>query len=530
MRDRTAGLTGRRRWLAAFVLGGLAAAALPPVYAVPLLIPAFTGLLWLIDGTSGVRAAAAAGWWFGLGLFVFGIYWIGFSMLVDAAKFAWMIPFAVFGISAVEAAFPALAALVMRFWPGLGPGRVIAFAAAWTAAEWLRGVALSGFPWNLTGTAWTFSDSMMQIASVVGTYGLGLLTVAAAAMPAVLGDPPEPGHAANARVRWGAAAAAAAGLAAVWAFGAARLADAGSAMQPGVRLRIVQPDIAQKDKWRSDMRQANLNRLIRLSDRPGRDTITDVIWPEAAAPYPLSIRPGARLQAAEAAPPGGLLFTGAPRVALRAGGGVKIWNSLYVLDGSGDTLAVYDKHHLVPFGEYVPLRETLRPLGIDKLTPGGLDFSAGPGPRTLLLPGLPPVSPLICYEVIFPGGVVAPGAPRPAWLLNITNDAWFGRSSGPHQHFEAARLRAVEEGLPLVRSANTGISAVIDPYGRVLHRLGLEREGIIDSALPKPLPALTPFARLGNGMTLAVILVAFAVAVMAEALRRAGRRASDRAA
>ena len=175
-------------------------------------------------------------------------------------------------------------------------------------------------------------------------------------------------------------------------------------------------------------------------------------------------------------------------------------------------VATYDKHHLVPFGEYIPLRWILVPLGLEKLTYGAIDFSRGPGAQTLSVDGLPPFSPLICYEVIFPGAVVGKGL-RPAWLLNVTNDAWFGTSTGPYQHFASARFRSVEEGLPLVRAANTGISAVIDPYGRIIAELGLGREGVIDSTLPKPLPGLTPFARFGNAIPLLLAALAGALGI-----------------
>jgi apolipoprotein N-acyltransferase len=220
-----------------------------------------------------------------------------------------------------------------------------------------------------------------------------------------------------------------------------------------------------------------------------------VVWPETAARYLLDRSPELRLALGGAAPPGGLLITGMPRAEPASGQVERIWNSLGVLDRAGNILATYDKFHLVPWGEYVPWRRVF-PF-IDKLTPGSLDFSAGPGPRTLHLPGLPPVGALICYEVVFPGRVVDPGD-RPAWLLNLTNDAWYGDSFGPYQHLVAARLRAVEEGLPLVRAANTGISAVIDPYGRVRASLGLGLAGVLDADLPAALPGATVYARFGD--------------------------------
>lgn len=509
-RDWIASLRRTRRCGLAVLLGAVAATALPPLYALPLLLPAFTGLVWLVDTARNWRAAAAIGWWFGLGHFVAGVYWISASMLVDAARFGWMVPFAVFGLSAYLALFPALATTLLHLSRARGLGRIFVFGAVWTGAEWLRGTVLTGFAWNLLGTSWVFSDEMLQLASVVGALGLSLVTVTAAALPAAFadvipgqradgGNRPAPGR----RPAIAAIAAVVALGAAVWLYGSVRLAGADVGRVDGVYLRIVQPNIAQARKWRPELMPDNFRRHLKLSKGPGAEKVTHVIWPEAAAPYTLSTRPKARAAIASVAPAGGLVITGAPRVTPLGEQPYRIWNSLYAIDRAAAMVAIYDKNHLVPFGEYVPLRRQLEPFGINKITPGGTDFSAGPGLRTLDLPGLPPVSPLICYEVIFPGRVVAAG-PRPSWLLNLTNDAWFGRTSGPYQHFASARMRAVEEGLPLVRAANTGISGVVDAYGRVVARLGLGDEGVVDSVLPRPAPERTIFARFGNG-TVAVL-------------------------
>ncbi|HEX6113784.1 MAG TPA: apolipoprotein N-acyltransferase, partial [Geminicoccaceae bacterium] len=250
----------------------------------------------------------------------------------------------------------------------------------------------------------------------------------------------------------------------------------------------------------------------------GRDAITHVIWPESAAPYPLDQDGVARQMIARVVPPSGLLLTGGERFDLSREPPLA-WNTLFVLDDAGAILARYDKRDLVPFGEFLPLRGLLGRLGLEKLTHGSIDFQPGPGRQTITLPGLPPVSPLICYEAIFPGSVVDPDA-RPDWLLNVTNDAWFGRSSGPYQHLAMARMRAIEEGLPLVRSANSGISAVVDPWGRIEARLGLGETGALDVALPQPLPGGTPFARTGPVIALAPAGVLALCALLLEARRR----------
>jgi apolipoprotein N-acyltransferase len=293
-------------------------------------------------------------------------------------------------------------------------------------------------------------------------------------------------------------------------------------MAPGVRLRLVQANIDQRLKWNPGERAANFGKYLSMTKGPGFDEVTHVIWPETAIPYVVARDAEARAAIAAVVPPKGLLIAGAIRTTLAAG--VKpfqVWNSAHAIDQSARIVGTYDKFHLVPFGEYMPLRGI---LPLQKITPGAVDFSAGPGPRTLALPGLPPVGLLICYEVIFPGNVLDRGN-RPRWLLNLTNDAWFGESTGPYQHFAAARLRAVEEGLALVRSANTGISAVIDPYGRVIARLGLGVEGVLDSPLPLPLEGLTPYARFGDWIFLGLLAIAVGLALIASP---PARRASPR--
>jgi apolipoprotein N-acyltransferase len=295
---------------------------------------------------------------------------------------------------------------------------------------------------------------------------------------------------------------------------------------PDIRLRLVQGNVPQEDKWRPKMRNHWFGHHLALS---GNDAagITHVIWPESATPYPLDQVEEARTLIAQVVPPGGLLLTGGERFDL-AQEPPKAWNSLFVVDAAGTLRAQYDKHDLVPFGEFMPLRDLLGRIGLSSLARGGLDFQAGPGRSTIALPGLPPFSPLICYETIFSGRVFAPGA-RPEWLLNITNDGWFGHSSGPYQHLAMARMRAIEEGLPLVRAANTGISAVIDPWGRELARLPLGETGVLDVELPKPLPEPTIFGRYGHWTLVLLVMVTFGMAV-ASKTRKSYRSAQARAA
>jgi apolipoprotein N-acyltransferase len=505
----------------AFLLGALGAAALPPVYAVPVLIVSFSGLALLVDRTPRPLAAIALGWFFAFGYFVAGIYWVANALLSVSSAFGWLLPFAIAGavggLSALLAAFPALAIGLARIlWPA-GPARILVLAICWTLFEWLRGWVLTGFPWNLVGTCWAFSDAMNQFAALVGVWGLSLVTVIVAALPALLVDWSGRGLTSDATVRRTPSAMVCIGsgvalLLAIWVGGSIRLSGASVSMVPDVRLRLVQGNVDPGEKASANRADDVLDRHLRLTtESSGYDKITQVIWSETAEPFPLERFPDVRVRVAAAAPENGLLITGVLRTEPPAGEWREIWNSMAVVNRTGQVIATYDKFHLVPFGEYVPLHRFL-PF-ISKFTPGIADFSAGPGPRTLRLPGLPPVGPLICYEAIFPGQVVDRGD-RPQWLLNITNDGWYGISAGPYQHFVSARLRAVEEGLPVVRAANTGISGVVDPYGRVLARTRLGETTVLDVELPQPLQELTPYARCGDAAT-AVLLAVAALAALA---------------
>ena len=492
--------SGWRRAVFACGLGALAVLALPPVYFVPILIPAFTGLLWLLDGSRSWRSALATGFMFGLGYFTAGLYWVANALLTKPEQFGWVAPLAPVALATILAPCPAVACVLTRLARRPGLGKVLTFAAAWTLMEWVRSWAFTGFPWNLIGSVWAFSDAMLQPAAVIGTYGLGLLTVAAAAMPAMLAHSRPPAETPVARLaappawrRWRTVASAFAVLAVLYGWGALRLEAIGDVgFVEGPRLRLVQSNIAQTLKWRRDLLDAHLLAQARLGAEPGPVAPTHVIWSEAAAPLFLANDPDRLKTIGAHTPPGGLTILGTLRTP-PADAPFQVWNSMLAIDPQGRVVDWYDKSHLVPFGEYMPLRGI---LGLGSVAGGSTDFSQGKGVRTLHLPGLPPVGPLICYEVIFPGEVVDPRE-RPQWLLNLTNDGWYGQSAGPYQHLVAARLRAVEEGLPVVRVANTGISAVIDPLGRVAASLGLGERGTIDANLPRPLPDPTVFGRTG---------------------------------
>ena len=490
-------LRGWRRYGAAVLLGILSSLALPPVFAFPLLWATLPLLVWMLDGAKRKRQAFLIGWCFGFGLYAASLYWISNALLVFSDRLWWMVPFAALGLPAGLAIFTGLAGLLSRL-AAPGPARALAFAAAWVFFEWLRGHVLTGFPWNLLGHAWTGTDAMTQAAAWIGIYGLSAL--ASAVLPALAAGAGM--RKPSVRRRQAAIALALALPAAVAASGAFRLTNApgiGIADVPGIGLRLVQANIPQRQKWQRDLRGPNFMRHLELSaaDRP--DWVTHLIWPETAAAFFLEDDGPARDAAARIIPAGGHLITGAPR---RVDEPFSLHNSVVVLDERGAVAATYDKAHLVPFGEYVPFRSV---IGIDKITAGSVDYSPGPGPRTIDLPGLPPFSPLVCYEAIFPGAVVSGTDPRPAWLLNLTNDAWYGKTAGPHQHLTMARLRAVEEGLPLVRVTNTGITAAFDAYGREIGRIPLQEPGMLDIRLPGALPP-TLYARVGDAVFLVLLI------------------------
>lgn len=505
---RLAGLSGWRRLAVAILAGAATAFTLPPFFVLPLLL-GFAVLVWLHDGADTRRAVFVIVWGFAFGQFVVGLYWTGVAFLVDAARFAVLLPFPILGLPAGLALIPALVAAVVWLPGSRGAARVFVLALAWVGAEYLRGHLLTGFPWNLNGYAWVAFDATMQPAAVVGVYGLGLLTVAGAASFALLTQPRG--------WRWPAA------FVALFVFmaagGAWHLSTTATAAVPGVRLRLVQAAVQQYEKWDEDRRTQHIADHLTLSAQPASPPVTHIVWPESAIPFFIEHDPNGRAFLARAVPPGGLLLSGAPRrTPPDAAAGLKIWNSLIALDERGEVVAAYDKQHLVPFGEYLPLRPLLGRIGVDKLVPGALDYSPGESGLPVVLPGLPSARVLVCYEAIF-ADQIDTGGTRPGWLLNVTNDGWFGNSTGPYQHLAMARMRSVEQGLPLVRAANTGISAIVDAQGRVVASLGLGTHGVVDGPLPVATASRPLYARIGDLAVLPLVAL-FLIAALCLRARR----------
>jgi apolipoprotein N-acyltransferase len=515
---------GWRRWLIAFAAGALSAAAMAPLSFWPILFLTVPVLVWLIDGAGagqwrGLTGAAATGWWFGFGYFLAGLYWIGFAFLVDAPTFGWLLPIAVVGLPAGLAIFTAFGVALARLLWTRGAFRILALAVALTASEWLRGHILTGFPWNAFGYALTSPLVLAQSAALIGIWGLTFLAVAIFASPATLFDD-------RSESRWPRLPLmlAVAALVALTAFGTVRLARAPTRFVEGVHLRIMQPNLQQDVRFNYAAKQQVLDRYIALSESAGAPAagagdVTHLIWPESAFPFFLTREPDALAQIARLLHGSTVLITGAVRLAEPVTPpDIAVYNSIYVLDRDGLIASTYDKLHLVPFGEYLPFQHFLESLGLQQLTKQRGGFSAGDRRRLLAVPGAPPAVPLICYEIIFPGEVGAQNGgqgsgqtgehgSRPGWIINVTNDGWFGISSGPYQHFQQARVRAIEEGLPLARAANTGISAVVDPLGRIIEKLPLGAEGVIDAPLPQPIAAPV-YVRVGDAPAAMMVAIA----------------------
>jgi apolipoprotein N-acyltransferase len=507
-------------WSRAFIAvaaGAVGALAMPPFGALPALAVSLTLAVWLIDGSAAgpkrnpAWSAAAAGWCWGFGYFVAGLWWLGAAFLVEADQFAWALPFGVLGLPAILAFFPAAAFAAARLlWVGNG-ARIVALGLAFAASEWLRGHLFTGFPWNTLGMGLGQNLLLMQAASIIGLYGLTLLAVLICAAPATLGT------GATTRERIVAPGLALAALAALGLFGWLRVPADPSPTVEHVKLRIMQPNLPQDAKFNPRNRDDILRRYLTLSDRAtsprssGVADVTHLIWPESAFPFLLHRDARALADIAAMLPPGVTLITGAARAEEPLPGetGLRFYNSIQAIADDGVIVSTYDKAHLVPFGEYFPtlLDTVLRGLGLRQFVhiPGG--FTPGASRRTFEVRGLPPAAATVCYEAIFPGEIVARG-PEPGLILNVTNDAWFGDTPGPRQHLAQARLRAVEEGLPLVRAANTGISAVVDGYGRIAAILPVGVEGLLDAPLPRSLER-TPYRSAGD-LWFAGLMAAFA--------------------
>ncbi len=489
-------LSGWQRYGTALLAGFISALAMPPFDLVFVLFFTFPVLVWLMDGAASepstnmfakLMDGFKPGFFFGFGYFFAGLWWIGNAFLVEAEDFLWALPIAIVAVPLALALFWGAATSIARlFWSG-DTGRLFMLAACFTLFEYLRGFVATGFPWNPISGAAYFTPVMMQSSSVVGIYGMTAFAVFVFSTAGAI----VPGIDNQSRTRKFAFILSCLFAVTHVGYGVWRLQEATTDFVPEVELRLIQPNIDQRYKFDRDKEAENFQTYMDLSTSVGKEEekqglsgTTHLIWPESAFPYLLTERRDTLASIGAMLPEGTNLLTGAARAeAATSGGEGFVFNSIYVINHQGEIVSAADKTHLVPFGEYVPFKKVAQNLGIEQLANQDGGFEPGSS-RKLLSTGIgPKILALICYEIIFSGNLWNE-AERPGWIVNLTNDAWFGNTPGPYQHLRQAILRGVEEGLPVVRVANSGVSGVYDAYGRTIQQLPLGQAGFIDSKLP----------------------------------------------
>ncbi|MFZ2102224.1 MAG: apolipoprotein N-acyltransferase [Oricola sp.] len=518
-------MTGWRRVGLAVAAGALSALAQAPFNLFAVCFITFPVLVFLLDGAiarpsrSWIAAAwpaFATGWWFGFAYFAAGLWWIGNALFVEAREFLWLWPFALLGIPAALALFYGLAAVLARMMWSDGVARFAALAFGFGVAEWLRGFAFTGFPWNAMGYAAMPVPMLMQSASVLGVLGMNALAVFAFALPA--------GIAAG---RWRAVFSTmllAVLVGAHAGYGWWRLDHAPGDAGQGPLVRIVQPAIDQSKKWDAAQRTEIFDTLLALTKEPGDsgEKPKIIVWPETSVPFILTEAPDAVAAIADALDADQVLLAGAVRAAETSGDSGRLYyNSILAVNGDGVIFDAADKRHLVPFGEYLPFKAVADRLGLKKIADADRGYTAAEGRRTLSLPGGVAALPSVCYEAIFPYETQADGDPATV-IVNVTNDAWYGDTPGPYQHLQQGRIRAVENGLPMVRAANNGVSAIFDPWGRQADALGYGVKGAVEARLADPLSG-TLYRQYGRRFFWALLLVLAALAATGRYAERAWR-------
>lgn len=512
----------KKRWLYLVIMGALTSLALPPAFLVPFIFITFPILYIYTEYSRSAKDAFFVGWWFGFGYWLIGIYWVAFSILTEADKFWWLVPFAVIGLPMMLAVYTGIATVVTYLVPRQRWQKILVLAVMWVLSEMLRSYVIAfytlyGFPWNYIGYVWNVTNYTMQLGSVIGIFGLSLLTMIIALLPAL---------AVTIKEEKGEYIISYMGIYKVMAviltiiiihsgFGVYRIHTTRLTMFEDMNIRLVQPNQTEHHKWHPVKKRAVVRKHIEMSQAPGAEKMQAIIWSESSVPYAIEENKEVMDEIKKAIPEGGILLTGAMRGERDESGEYKnIYSTLHAIDNEGGIRGVYDKYRLVAFGEYIPFRWM---LPIDSIV-GGTDFSKGPGPQTMITNRILPFSPLICYDAIFPQSVVNKGK-QADWMLNITNDAWFEKrlqltkdttlqlSTGPYQHFQMVRMRAVEQGISIVRVANTGITANITPLGQVVGSIPLGKEGILDTNLIAPLATKTIYSRTGDTLLLLLMYI-----------------------
>ncbi len=502
-----ADLTRFHRLLSVFALGLLTGLSMPPIDAWWILGITFPAFILALDsgGDTKRRESFYLGWMFGFGYFLAVLHWIAFAFLVDADAFLWMMPFAVCGLAALLALFWALAAAVGHRFVVHGTPAILVYPLSFTIFEWLRGHILTGFPWAVPGLAADGMGGVLQLASVVGMNGLTLMILLWALVPLGLCQTDQ-------RQR-SVAILIGISLPLAWAWGEWRVASFVPEFLDGPVVRLVQPNIAQSDKWRGDNARAIFDQLLQLSAQPAKGAEpTVIVWPESAVPFLIDESEEGKNELRKILLDRKILLTGAVRRTSADAAVANYFTSILAFDGQAKVVATYDKHHLVPGGEYLPLAWLIEPLGFRKIVNLPESFSSGAGPTDVEVPGLGLIAMQICYEDIFLATIPSRGK-RPDWLLNVTNDGWFGNSAGPRQHLAQLRMRAVEQGLGTVRVANTGISAVIDTTGGYVLQSEMDQIAVLDSRVPKSL-ASTVFSMWGEFVFVLLVCVCLTATII----------------
>lgn len=493
--------TTKKRFTICFILGALGSLAFSPLFIFPALVLSLSGVFFLLNDEAEKKSSFfkifSLGWFFGLGYFMVGLYWLSAAL----TSYWWCIPLSLFVVPGYFALFFGVAFFLTALWPYKGLSRGVAFCGIWVGIEWVRGNFFIPFPWNFVGYGWGFSLEMMQTASVTSVYGLSLLvTLMAISFPYFFGK-----RSFEKKIAFGLYLIV--GL--CWMGGKYRLTHR-NLPPSSFAVRLIQPNIHHRQAVEDQQKEEEFQVLLKMTAQSSFLPLKAIVWPESAISYFLELDTSSRRLIGEALPKGALLFTGAHRRTELGKKPFQIWSTFFVLNSEGAIVAHYDKSHLVPFGEYIPLKKSLEAvLGegtLRNLAMGAVDLTPGTGIKLLSLPkDFPICTGLICYEVIFPHDIVNPLQGRPEWILNVSNDGWYSGTFGPHQHLEIARFRAIEQGLPLVRVANTGFSAVFDAYGRSVGTIEANRPGVLDIFLPLPLSFVPFYAQWGDWITLILI-------------------------
>lgn len=491
-----------------FILGSLFVLALPPYYIFILPFICLSGLLYLLR--QNPNKSFALGYWFGFGFFAFGLSWIGNAVLVDAASFGWLYPLVLLGAGGVLGLFFAFPAWLTKFFSGIW-AKVIAFAAFYTLFEWLRSFIFTGFPWNQLGSMFAFDISLLQLASVMGTYGLTFLLILISAAPVIY-------FCTKSKLSVFIPTTL---FLIIWGFGSFRIHQLPAYTPSSTTIRIVQPSIPQTMKWDQEYLENNFKQYIKLTRSQPLDNIDLVIWGETATPFQLDMAPQYLNWLKPAIPQGGYLLTGLVRLEFDQSGNIQPLNSMFIIDDKTKILDYYDKVHLVPFGEYIPLRNYL-PEWIRPVANTIVNFKKGEGFKLHNIKNIPSFSTLICYEIIFPSQVVDKNN-RPKWLINLTNDGWYGESAGPYQHLVSTQLRAIEEGITIVRVANSGISSILYTTGNIINSLDLNESNILDVSLPETTSVTTIYGAAGNSL---ILILCLSNVILAYLISRKARRAA----